>query len=102
MASTILFCINTTADESIILYILDSTSGIPLQENIVWENEKYDIAIGYENQTGFAYNVTIQIPWDPPYLTSPELPYITITIPDYTEYQHFLITATKPGITAFL
>ncbi|UCD13167.1 MAG: hypothetical protein JSW60_06305 [Thermoplasmatales archaeon] len=59
------------------------------------EGKKYYIAIGCEGEYGYVYNVIVDIPWEAPYVTSEELPWITVETPDFEEYPEFVITAFK-------
>ena len=56
--------------------------------------------MGYENGTekGYAYNVTVRVPWASPFFigTDPP-PSIVITAPAFEEYPQFVITAEKEG-----
>lgn len=94
-----LFSIVTPAQEEKILFIVinDSETNLPIEEDIFLEGKRYDIAIGCIGEYGYEYNVTISVPWDDPYLTSEELPWITIKAPDFGEYPDFVISAMKEG-----
>lgn len=91
--------INTLADEEKTLFIVinDYTTNLPIDDDILYEKNKYDIAIGCEGEYGYEYNVTVTLPWGGAYVTSEELPWITIEIPNYEDYPEFVITAFKEG-----
>ncbi|MCK4416400.1 MAG: hypothetical protein KAU84_04530, partial [Thermoplasmatales archaeon] len=84
-------------EETLFIVIHDSETNLPIEENIFLEGKKYDIAIGCEGQYGYVYNVTVGVPWADPFITSEELPWITIETPDFGEYPEFVITALKDG-----
>lgn len=96
---SIFFSLSTLAEDEKMLFIVihDSETNLPIEEDIFLEGKKYDIAIGCIGEYGYEYNVTITVPWDDPYLTSEELPWITVETPDYGEYSNFVITAMKDG-----
>jgi len=91
--------LNTLAQDEKMLFIVihDSETNLPIEEDIFLEGKKYDIAIGCIGEYGYEYNVTVNVPWDNPYLTSEELPWITVETPDYRDYTNFVITAIKDG-----
>ena len=72
-------------EETLFIVIHDSETNLPIEENIFLEGKKYDIAIGCEGQYGYVYNVTVSVPWTDPFITSEELPWITIETPDFEE-----------------
>jgi len=84
-------------EETLFIVIHDSETNLPIEENIFLEGKKYDIAIGCEDLYGYVYNVTVSVPWADPFITSEELPWITIETPDFEEYPELVITALKDG-----
>jgi len=91
---------NTTlADEDKYLFIVihDNETNLPIQEEIFYEGKEYDIAVGCVGEYGYAYNVSINIPWENTYITSEELPWITVKTPSFEQYSDFVITASKNG-----
>jgi len=84
-------------EETLFIVIHDSETNLPIEENIFLEGKKYDIAIGCEDLYGYVYNVTVSVPWADPFITSEELPWITVETPDFEEYPEFVITALKDG-----
>ncbi|MCK5458246.1 MAG: hypothetical protein KAI20_00015 [Thermoplasmatales archaeon] len=98
----ILFSISAVADdgEGLIIILFDSsgTSWEPLDDNILLEGNDYDIVVKHENELTPAYNVTITITaFGEVYVTSTELPWVTIETPNFEEYSEFVITAAKEG-----
>ena len=96
---SIFFSLGTLAQDEKMLFIVihDSETNLPIEEDIFLEGKKYDIAIGCIGEYGYEYNVTVNVPSDNPYLTSKELPWITVEIPDFEEYPEFVITVMKDG-----
>jgi hypothetical protein len=84
-------------EKTLFIVIHDSETNLPIDEYIFLEGKKYDIAIGCEGEYGYVYNVTVNVPWENPYITSEKLPWITIESPDFMEYPKFVITAVKYG-----
>lgn len=98
----ILFSISAVADdeEGLVIILFDSScmSWEPLDDNILLEGNDYDIVVKHENELTPAYNVTITITaFEEVYVTSTELPWVTIETPNFEEYSEFVITATKEG-----
>lgn len=87
------------ADEEKPLFIVihDNETNLPIQEDIFYEGKEYDIAIGCEGEFGYIYNVSVNIPWENTYITSEELPWITVKTPEYEKYSEFVISASKNG-----
>ncbi len=98
----ILFSISAVAEdeEQLVIILFDSsgTSWEPLDDNILLEGNDYDIVVKHENELTPAYNVTITITaFGEVYVTSTELPWVTIETPNFEEYSEFVIAATKEG-----
>ena len=96
----ILFSISAVADdeEGLVIILFDSScmSWEPLDDNILFEGNDYDIVVKHENELTPAYNVTITITaFEEVYVTSTELPWVTIETPNFEECCEFVITATK-------
>ena len=90
-------------DQQLIILLFDSsaTSWEPLDENIVLEGKEYDIVVKQSNEQTIAYGVTITITlFEEVYVTSEELPWITLEAPCFDNYSEFVITATKQGYTS--
>jgi len=84
-------------ERTLFIVIHDSETNLPIDEDLFFEGKKYDIAIGCEGIYGYEYNVTIDIPCMGVYITSQELPWITVEAPNFEEYPEFVITAFKNG-----
>ncbi len=98
----ILFSISAVADDeeglAIIMFDSSGTSWEPLDDNILLEKNDYDIVVKHENELTPAYNVIITITaFEEIYVTSTELPWVTIKTPNFEEYSEFVIAATKEG-----
>ena len=75
---------------------LDISEGI-----IFFEGKQYDVEVVIENETGIGTrtdDVTIDLPWASFYIASgEENKWITITTPNFGEYNEFVITVSKEG-----
>ena len=88
--------ITAQEEEELFIVIYDPDTTLPLEKNIFLEGKNYDIAIGSKNQTGFVYDATVSVPWAD-YITSEEMPWITVESPSFEEYNQFVIRASKQG-----
>ena len=100
-----LFSISATAENEgdLVILLFDSSdaSWEPLDNNILLEGNDYDIVVKHENELTPAYDVTITLTaFEEVYVTSAELPWVTIKTPNFEEYSEFVITATKEGYTS--
>jgi hypothetical protein len=94
-----LLSLNAVAEDEKLLFIVihDSETNLPIEEDIFLEGKKYDIAIGNVGEYGYEYNVTVSVSGMNSFLTSEELPWITIETPPFKDYPEILITAMKDG-----
>ncbi len=83
-------------EKNLFIEIYDANNPEPLEDYVFFEGNTYDINVGSIGDSGFTLGVNITVPWAN-YLTSEELPYISIETPHFEEYPSFIITAKKEG-----
>lgn len=89
-------------EKSLYIVIFDYETSQILDGNVFFEGKKYDIGIGAigvgaEDEAAFVLGVTITV-LDATYLTSEEMPVVTIEAPRFDENDYsFVITASKGG-----
>jgi hypothetical protein len=96
VSSLFLPVVSAQEEKSLYIELFDNYTSQRLEGNVFFEGKKYDIVIGAEGEVGFAYDVTVTA-LGATYITSEELPVVTIEAPRFDEYDSFVITASKGG-----
>ena len=83
----------------IVVYPQGESSPLDTNDLVLLEDSVYEI-LAVSNQSEILWDVTIQVPWADPVVTSPATPSFLITAPGFEAYPQFIITAMKTGYTS--
>jgi hypothetical protein len=90
--------VSAQGQKRLVICIYDYTTAQRIEDNTFLEGKKYDVSVGIEGQTGFAYGATVTVPWAS-YVLGQGMPWFTLETPPYEEYEGFVIVASKEGFT---